>query len=92
MPAGGSSADNGPQRSDVPSEIYLEMRQVGKAQRVTAIDPDSCLEVIFTAPTTAPRSEIEALARNKLAARIARERAKDAPAERPTWTERGRLV
>lgn len=85
--SGGGSQDHG-----ALGEIYLEMRLVGKAQRVTAIDPETGLEVIFTAPTTTPRVEIETLARNKLAARIARERAKAAPAARPVRPERGRLV
>lgn len=87
----GSQRD-GAQPDGSLGEIYLEMRQVGKAQRITAIDPDTCLEVIFTAPTNTPRNEIETLARNKLAARIARERAKAASVVQPVRAERGRLV
>lgn len=93
MPGDGDSAGNSGSQSDgALGEIYLEMRQVGKAQRITAIDPDTGLEVIFTAPTNTPRKEIETLARNKLTARIARERAKSAPVARPVRAERGRLV
>jgi hypothetical protein len=73
-------------------EIYLEIHQVGKAQRITAIDPVTALEVIFTAPLNAPRSEIETLARNKLLARITRERARTAPAVKKAQSGRGRLV
>lgn len=73
-------------------EIYLEIHQVGKAQRITAIDPETALEVVFTAPINSPRSEIETLARNKLSARVARERAKAARTAPPAATQRGRLV
>lgn len=92
MPGHGNSAGRGSQPPGTLGEIYLEMQQVGKAQRITAIDPDTALEVIFTAPVNTPRSEIETLARNKLMARIARERAKSAPVVRPARAERGRLV
>lgn len=92
MPGEGDSSGNRSQQDAALGEIYLEMRQVGKAQRITAIDPDTGLEVIFTAPMKTPRIEIETLARNKLLARIARERAKVAPAAQPVRAERGRLV
>lgn len=92
MSGQGNTAGNGSQPDGTLREIYLEMHQVGKAQRITAIDPETALEVIFTAPVNTPRSEIETLARNKLTARIVRERAKAAPASRPARAERGRLV
>lgn len=92
MPGHENSTGSGSQPVGSLGEIFLEMHQVGKAQRITAIDPDTALEVIFTAPVNTPRSEIETLARNKLTARIARERAKAAPAVQPARAERGRLV
>ncbi len=74
-------------------EIYLEIIPVDKALRVTAIDADSGLEVVFTAPNYTARERLEEVAANKLQARIERERAAQAEsgaADAPP--ERGKLV
>jgi len=47
--------------------ILLEITRMGNAQKVTAVDPVSGLEVSFVAPLTAGRMEIDRLARAKLA-------------------------
>lgn len=72
-------------------EIYLEIIPVDKALRVTAIDPDTGLEVVFAAPQNTARERINALAIAKLKARIAREAEQSAPPT-PARPQRGKLV
>ena len=79
-------------------EIYLEIVPVDKALRVTAVDPQTGLEVVFTAPSNASRSRIDRVASAKLKARIERERSGSAPAIGPAMPSsasqpgRGKLV
>jgi hypothetical protein len=40
---------------------------VGNSQKVTAVDEDTGVEVSFIAPVSAPRMDIERLARSKIA-------------------------
>lgn len=90
---GGQSAGSDAKRQAVPAgEIYLEVRQIGKAQRVTAVDSGTGVEVVFTAPINSLRSEIETIARNKLGARIKRELEETAQRSKPAEHQRGRLV
>jgi hypothetical protein len=58
--------------SEALDEIIIESLVVGGAQRVTALDPASLVEVVFQAPLTADRATILQLARQKLEWRIAR--------------------
>ncbi len=53
-------------------EIIIEIAVIGSAQRVTALDPVSLVEVVFQAPSSADRATITQLARQKLAYRLAR--------------------
>ncbi|MBL8781378.1 MAG: hypothetical protein JNL06_10620 [Alphaproteobacteria bacterium] len=46
--------------------IILEMTTVGSSQKVTAIDEQTGVEVSFVAPASAPRADLERLARSKL--------------------------
>ena len=48
-------------------EILIEMARIGAAMEVRAISTADGLEVVFTAPASAAKSEIEHLARAKLA-------------------------
>lgn len=71
--------------SDPGDEIIIEIAVVGTAQRVmaqrvTAIDPASLVEVVFQAPVNTDRATIMQLARQKLAYRLAR---KAAPPGKP---------
>jgi hypothetical protein len=52
---------------DPDQEILLEIAKVGGAQQVRAVSGGDGLEVAFTAPASALKSEIERLARAKLA-------------------------
>jgi hypothetical protein len=52
---------------DPDSEIILEIHVVGAAQQVRAISGSDGLEVSFPAPASALRTDIERLARAKLA-------------------------
>jgi hypothetical protein len=49
------------------SSIILEISRVGNSQKVTAVDEDTGVEVSFIAPVSAPRMDIERLARSKIA-------------------------
>ncbi|MGD1886844.1 MAG: serine hydroxymethyltransferase [Cohaesibacteraceae bacterium] len=74
-------------------EIYLEIVPVDKALRITAVDPGTGLEVVFTAPASASRERIDRVATAKLKARIERERQSSAGAPRvAARRERGKLV
>ncbi len=53
--------------SDPDSEILMEITRVGGAVEVRAVSAGDGLEVAFVAPANTPRSDIEALARAKLA-------------------------
>ncbi len=72
-------------------EFYLEIVPVDKALRVTAVDSDTGLEVVFAAPQHTARERIDALAVAKLKARIAREE-QAAKSAVPSVKERGKLV
>ena len=48
------------------SEIFIETHIVGGIMRVTAIDAETGVEVVFQAPPKTPRSGIEKLAAGKL--------------------------
>ena len=52
---------------DADHEILLEIVAFGASQQVRAISGTDGLEVSFVAPISAPRSEVEQLARAKLA-------------------------
>ena len=47
--------------------IILEISRVGNSQKVTAVDEETGVEVSFIAPVSAPRMDIERLARSKIA-------------------------
>ena len=51
-------------------EIYLEIMPLENALRVTAVDAETAVEVVFAAPSYASKDRIERLARNKLARRL----------------------
>lgn len=53
-------------------DIIIEVRVHGQGQRVSAIDVQTLIEVVFQAPVTADRASIERLARQKLAWRLGR--------------------
>lgn len=52
---------------DPDDEILIEMNRIGGAMEVRAISASDGLEVVFTAPSSAAKSDIEKLARAKLA-------------------------
>lgn len=52
---------------DPDSEIYIEMNRIGGAMEVRAVSAGDGLEVSFTAPANAMQSDLEKLARRKLA-------------------------
>lgn len=52
---------------DPDGEILIEMNRIGGALEVRAISTSDDLEIVFTAPANAARSDIEKLARAKLA-------------------------
>jgi len=47
-------------------EIYLEILDVGRAYKVSAVCSQTLEEISFTAPKATPRSQIEQLAKQKL--------------------------
>lgn len=53
--------------NDPDAEILIEMNRIGKAMEVRAISAGDGLEVSFTAPTNTAQSDIDRLARSKLA-------------------------
>lgn len=63
-------------------EILIEMNRVGGALEVRAISTADGLEIVFSAPANAARSDIEYLARAKLAYVRRKERGEDKP-DRP---------
>ena len=48
-------------------KIILEITRIGKSQKISAVDEESGVEVSFIAPVSASRTDIERLARAKLA-------------------------
>jgi hypothetical protein len=52
---------------DPDAEIILEMNRIGSAVEVRAISASDGLEVSFTAPANAAQSDLQRLARQKLA-------------------------
>jgi len=47
-------------------EIYFEFAQLGRQMRVAAIDADTGIEVIFIAPISATKTQMQQLALGKL--------------------------
>jgi hypothetical protein len=58
---------HGVMASDPDSEILLEMNRIRGAMEVRAVSAADGLEIVFTAPSNAAQSDIERLARQKLA-------------------------
>ena len=54
-----------------PREVLFEYVRVGGQLRVSAIDPDSGVEVVIIAPLTAPRSQVQQIALAKLRRKLA---------------------
>ena len=52
---------------DPDSEILVEMNRIGSAMEVRAISAGDGLEISFSAPANTPQSDIQRLARSKLA-------------------------
>lgn len=52
---------------DPDSEILIEMNRIGGAMEVRAVSCGDGLEVSFTAPSNAAQSDLERVARQKLA-------------------------
>lgn len=52
---------------DPDSEILIEMNRIGGAMEVRAISAGDGLEVSFSAPANAAQSDVQRLARSKLA-------------------------
>ena len=76
---------------DPDSEILLELNRVGNAVEVRAVSGGDGLEVSFTAPANASQSDIQRLARAKLA--YVRGRGQGAPPkDRPPSGGRGGIV
>ncbi len=65
---------------DPDSEILLEMNRIRGAMEVRAVSAADGLEIVFTAPSNAAQSDIERLARQKLA--YVRAKAKGGTAEK----------
>lgn len=53
--------------NDPDAEIIIEMNRIGGAMEVRAISASDGLEVSFTAPANTPQSDMQRLARQKLA-------------------------
>ncbi|MFT3724829.1 MAG: hypothetical protein QM773_14755 [Hyphomonadaceae bacterium] len=68
---------------DLDSEILIEMNRIGGAMEVRAVSVGDGLEVVFTAPANAAHSEIERVARSKLAYVRAKARGEDEPEKKP---------
>ena len=47
--------------------IILEITRLGNSQKISAVDENTGVEISFVAPVSASRSDIERLARSKLA-------------------------
>lgn len=71
-------------------EILIEMNRIGGAMEVRAISTADDLEVVFSCPANAAKSDIENLARAKLAYVRRKASGGDAPVKKPDskggWT------
>ncbi len=65
------------------AEILIEMNRIGGAMEVRAISTTDDLEVVFTAPANAAKSDIERLARAKLAYVRRKSHGGDGPDKKP---------
>lgn len=68
---------------DLDSEILIEMNRLRGVMEVRAVSAGDGLEVVFAAPVNAAQSDIQRLARSKLAYVRAKERAAGIPPKRP---------
>ena len=68
---------------DPDDEILIEMNRIGGAMEVRAISAIDGLEVVFTAPANAAKSDIENVARAKLAYVRRKVSGADAPVTKP---------
>jgi hypothetical protein len=72
--------------NDVDAEILIEMSRVGAAMEVRVVSAGDGLEVVFTAPANAGQTDIERVARSKLAyvrTKIGGQSIEDAAAKKP---------
>jgi hypothetical protein len=69
--------------TDPDSEILIEMNRIGGSMEVRAVSGGDGLEVSFTAPASAAKSDIEKLARLKLGYVRAKSVAAGAPPKKP---------
>lgn len=68
---------------DPDGEILIEMNRIGGAMEVRAISAGDGLEVVFTAPANAAKSDVENLARAKLAYVRRKSSGGDKPEKKP---------
>lgn len=75
---------------DPDSEILIEMNRMRGVMEVRAVSAGDGLEVVFMAPTNAAQSDVQRLARSKLAYVRAKMRGGDEGGKRPDgkggWT------
>ncbi len=72
-----------PDKGNQPGEVLIEIRRVGKAIRVNAIDPETAIEVSLVGDPKAGKEALKRAAVRKLAYVLAkRRRARDALALR----------
>jgi hypothetical protein len=57
-------------------EVILELHRVGTALKVTAVDPETLIEISFQAPAATPMPSLRQLAAAKLACAVARARSR----------------
>jgi hypothetical protein len=63
-------------------EVLLEYHRVGAAVKVTAVDPETLVEVSIQAPASLPESALERAAINKLRYVLGRSERRERPAPR----------
>lgn len=78
-------------------EVIFEIRQIGGAQRVAAIDVATGLEVVIQAPANAALVDVQALALRKLDYALASAQGREAPPDAALGAKRapprpGKLV
>jgi hypothetical protein len=73
-------------------EIFLEIHTIDKALRITAVDAQTGMEVVFSAPAYMARERINELALAKLSYRIRLERERLQANAPQQASERGKLV
>lgn len=61
-----------PERGASDREVLFELTAIGGVVRVVAIDAATGIEVTVMGPKTAPRSELQRIAMQKLERRLAR--------------------